>query len=96
MCIYFVYIVTNHARGTLYTGVTSNLPERALEHREGQIDGFTKRYDLNLLVYYETLPEVHTALLREKQIKRWKRLYKYRLIERMSPEWKDLYPSIAE
>lgn len=93
---YFVYIVTNRPHGTLYTGVTNNLPERAHQHRKGLVEGFSKKYHLKMLVYYETHLCVEEAILREKQIKRWKRIYKFRIIERMNPEWDDLYDSITE
>jgi len=89
-----VYIVAGKRNGTLYTGVTSNLPRRAWEHREGLIEGFTKRYGCRLLVwyeYYETMPD---AIAREKQIKAGSRAKKLALIEAMNPTWRDLYEEL--
>ncbi|QGM98970.1 GIY-YIG nuclease family protein [Methylocystis parvus] len=89
-----VYIVASKRNGTLYTGVTSNLPRRAWEHREGLVDGFTKQYGCRLLVwceYYETMPE---AIAREKQIKAGSRAKKLALIEAMNPTWRDLYEEL--
>ena len=76
--------------GTLYTGVTSNLIGRVIQHREGRFDGFTKRYGIHILVYYEAADTMEAAILREKQIKRWPREFKYNLIERENPAWNDL------
>ena len=81
--------------GTLYVGVTSNLGERAWQHREGLIAGFTKKYGVKLLVYYELHDTMDAAILREKQIKEWRRLWKIRLIESMNPVWRDLYEELA-
>jgi putative endonuclease len=89
-----VYIVANKRNGTLYTGVTSNLPHRVWQHREGQFDGFTKRYGCKLLVWYEhhqTMPE---AIFREKQIKAGSRARKLALIEELNPLWRDLYEEL--
>jgi putative endonuclease len=85
-----VYLLAAGFHGTLYTGVTSNLVGRIIQHREGMFDGFTKRYGIKLLVYYETADTMDAAILREKQIKRWRREFKYNLIERLNPEWNDL------
>jgi putative endonuclease len=87
----WVYIMTNRRNGTLYVGVTADLPRRAYEHREGLIDGFTKKYGLKLLVYYEQHDDILTAIQREKNIKHWPRAWKVRLIHGMNPEWTDLY-----
>ncbi len=76
--------------GTLYTGVTNNLPRRVFEHKNQQLDGFTKKYNLKYLVYYEATSEVHVAIAREKQIKGWLRAKKLRLINSVNPAWKDL------
>ncbi len=76
--------------GTLYTGVTNNLPRRVFEHKNQQLDGFTKKYNLKYLVYYEATSEVHTAIAREKQIKGWLRAKKVALIESVNPKWQDL------
>jgi putative endonuclease len=87
----YVYIVTNRRNGTLYVGVTSDLPRRAFEHREGVIDGFTKRYGLKRLVYYEDFDDIRDAIQREKNMKHWPRAWKVRLIHAMNPDWSDLY-----
>ncbi|MES2096203.1 MAG: GIY-YIG nuclease family protein [Pseudomonadota bacterium] len=85
-----VYILATGFHGTLYTGVTSNLVGRIIQHRDGTFDGFTKRYGIKRLVYYEVGDTMESVILREKQIKRWKREYKYNLIERQNPGWNDL------
>jgi putative endonuclease len=86
----FVYIMTNRRNGILYVGVTSNLPSRAYQHREGVVDGFTKRYGLKLLVYYESFDDIRLAIQREKTMKHWPRAWKVRLIHEMNPQWNDL------
>jgi putative endonuclease len=86
-----VYIMANKRNGTLYLGVTSDLPQRSHQHREGLIDGFTKRYGCKMLVWYEQYQEMHAAIAREKQIKKWPRIWKVRGIEHMNPQWRDLY-----
>jgi putative endonuclease len=90
----WVYFMTNRRNGTLYAGVTSDLPRRAYQHREGLIQGFTKRYGLKMLVYYEQYDDIRTAIAREKAIKHWPRAWKVRLIHAMNPEWKDLYDEL--
>ena len=90
-----VYMVTNRRNGTIYTGVTSNLPRRAYEHREGLIPGFSTKYDCKLLVWYEVHDNMTAAIEREKQIKGGSRAKKIALIEALNPEWKDLYESLA-
>jgi putative endonuclease len=90
----WIYFMANRRNGTLYVGVTSNLPSRAYQHREGLIDGFTKRYGLKLLVYYERHDDIRTAIQREKAIKHWPRAWKVRLIHEMNPERKDLYDTL--
>lgn len=85
-----VYILARSYHGTLYTGVTSNLIGRIIQHREGSFDGFTTRYGIRTLVYYEVVDTMEAAIQREKQIKRWRREYKYNLIERLNPAWNDL------
>jgi len=87
----WVYSVTNRPNGTLYVGVTSNLGRRAWEHREGAIDGFTKRYGLKRLVYVEEHETILAAIQREKALKTWLRAWKVRLIQSKNPEWEDLY-----
>jgi len=86
---YYVYIMTNRS-GTLYTGVTNNLERRVYEHKHGLLPGFTKKYNIDRLVYFEATPEVTAAIAREKQIKRWRREKKVALIESMNRNWKDL------
>ncbi|MEZ5692362.1 MAG: GIY-YIG nuclease family protein [Altererythrobacter sp.] len=90
-----VYIMANKRNGTLYVGVTSNLPQRAWQHREGAVDGFTKRYGCKLLVWYELCGTMENAILREKQIKAGSRAKKLALIEAMNPQWRDLYGEIS-
>ena len=80
--------------GTLYTGVTSNLPLRAAQHKDGTFGGFTSRYGCKLLVWFELHGDIETAIQREKRIKEWKRLWKLRLIEEMNPDWDDLYEGL--
>ena len=86
---YYVYILTNPSR-TLYVGVTNNLRRRVYEHKHKLLEGFTKRYNLTILVYYEATPDVRAAIEREKQIKGWLRSKKITLIESTNPEWRDL------
>lgn len=89
--LYYVYILSSQKRGTLYIGVTNNLKRRIHEHKEKQNTGFTERYDVTQLVYYECGAEILSALQREKQLKHWKREWKIQLIERANPKWRDLY-----
>jgi putative endonuclease len=84
------YILASARNGTLYIGVTSNLPKRAWEHREGVVDGFSKEYGCKTLVWYELHDNAESAITREKQLKKWNRAWKLSLIEEMNPEWKDL------
>jgi len=90
----FVYIVTNRRNGILYIGVTSNLPRRAHEHRHGLVAGFTKRYGLKRLVWYEMCDDIRTAIQREKTMRHWPRAWKARLINTVNPEWNDLYEAL--
>jgi putative endonuclease len=92
--IFAVYIMANSYRGVLYVGVTSNLPNRATQHREGQIEGFTKRYNLKRLVWFGVFDEAHEAIAFEKRLKRWRREWKFRLIEETNPSWEDLWPQL--
>jgi predicted GIY-YIG superfamily endonuclease len=87
----YVYIVASRRNGTLYVGVTSDLPKRAYEHREGLVDGFTKKYGCRLLVWYELHETMLEAITREKQIKAGNRANKIALIEGLNPEWQDLF-----
>ena len=92
----YVYIMTNKRNGTLYTGVTNDLVRRAWEHRNGVFPGFTKRYKLHMLVWYECHDGQEQAIHRENRLKEWQRKWKLDLIEAMNPEWRDLYPDICE
>ena len=90
----FVYIMTNQRNGTLYVGVTSNLVQRVFQHKNHLVEGFTKRYNLKLLVYYEQLDSMFNAIEREKQLKAGNRKKKIELIEQMNPQWLDLYSTL--
>ena len=90
-----VYIVASRRNGTLYTGVTSNLPQRAFQHREGIVKGFTKRYGCKTLVWYELHDTMETAITREKQIKAGSRRDKLALIEQSNPDWRDLFDELT-
>ena len=91
----FVYILASQRNGTLYIGVTSGLAKRIGEHKNKFVDGFTKKYSVDKLVYYEAHDSAEAAIQREKQLKKWNRAWKLRLIERMNPEWRDLYKEIC-
>jgi putative endonuclease len=88
---YFVYIVSSGYNGTLYIGVTGDLSRRMLEHKKRIFPGFTKKYNVNRLVYVELFSNIYEAIHREKCLKKWKRDWKLNLIEENNPEWKDLY-----
>ena len=90
-----VYIVASKRNGTLYTGVTSNLGQRAWQHREGVADGFTKRYNCKLLVWFESADTMEVAIGREKQIRAGSRVKKLALIEQMNPGWSDLFEQVV-
>jgi len=92
--IYYIYITASKRNGTLYIGITSNLKKRIYEHKESLIDGFTKKYKVSKLVYFETTNDINSAIQREKQMKKWKREWKLKLIERENPCWIDLYDSL--
>lgn len=92
--IYYVYILSNFKKTTLYTGVTSNLKKRIHEHRQGHAKAFTQKYKLKYLMYYETFESIHNAISREKFIKGKKRLYKENLITAVNPGWEDLSQGI--
>ncbi len=91
---YYVYILTNKKQGTLYLGITNNLIRRIYEHKQGCVDGFSKKYKTNQLVYFEETSDVDSAIQREKQMKKWYRSWKIKLIEQNNPEWKDLYKDL--
>ena len=89
-----VYILANKRNGTLYVGVTSNLVKRVWQHRNNVVKGFTKRYSVHQLVYYELHGTMESAITKEKMLKNWKRSWKLQLIETSNPHWHDLYTSI--
>jgi putative endonuclease len=88
---YFVYILASQRNGTLYVGVTNDLVRRVQEHREGLVPGFTRRYGVKLLAYFEAHRDINEAILREKRIKRWRRKWKLELIGVQNPQWHDLW-----
>ncbi len=91
---YYVYILASERNGTLYIGVTSNLIKRMCEHKNKTLEGFTQKYNVDKLVYYESTEDVLSALQREKQIKKWNRQWKINLIQENNPLWKDLYSEL--
>jgi putative endonuclease len=91
-----VYILANRKHGTLYTGVTSNLPDRVKSHKEAAVPGFAQRYGVDRLVHFEFHPTMAHAIAREKQIKRWYRAWKIELIEATNPDWRDLSSEVLE
>lgn len=91
---YCVYIMTNIHNTVLYVGITSNLPKRIYEHKNKVVKGFTEKYNINKLVYYEIYNDVNMAIAREKQLKSWNKSWKERLIEKTNKEWNDLYSLI--
>jgi putative endonuclease len=91
----FVYMMASARNGTIYLGSTVNLPKRAWEHRNGVVEGFTKRHRCKLLVWYEAHESWEAARLRERQMKEWKRIWKLQEIEGLNPHWEDLYDRIA-
>ena len=92
---YYVYVLASRPYGTLYVGVTNDLLPRVYEHREGLVDGFTKRHGVKCLVYYEAFDNVEPAIRREKSLKRWPRPWKFALIERDDPQWDDLWSGLS-
>jgi len=91
---YWVYILSSHRNGTLYVGITNDLIKRVWEHKNKCVEGFTNKYEIHHLVYYEFHENPESAITREKQIKKWRRLWKLKLIEEKNPMWKDLYNDI--
>ncbi len=89
-----VYILASKPNGTLYIGVTSDLVKRTWQHKNNIIEGFTSKYDVHMLVYFEQFDSIVDALMREKQLKTWQRRWKIRLIEKRNPQWQDLYQEI--
>jgi putative endonuclease len=92
---YYVYLLASKKNGALYIGVTNNLIDRVCKHKNKSIDGFTKNRGIHNLVYYEEYGDIRKAIAREKQLKKWKRQWKVRLIEKSNFEWKDLYPNLC-
>jgi putative endonuclease len=88
---YYVYILTSKRNGTLYIGVTNDLALRVKQHKDGLVEGFTKKYNVHRLVYFECYKDMREAILREKRLKKWKRIWKLELIEKLNPGWADLY-----
>jgi len=91
---YYVYILASKRNGTLYIGVTSNLIKRIYEHKNNLVEGFTKKYFVHDLVYYEETTDINSAIEREKRLKKWNRQWKIELIEKSNPNWEDLYDDI--
>jgi putative endonuclease len=91
----YIYILASNRNGTLYVGVTSDLVKRISEHKSKQVKGFSKKYNVTTLVYYEVHAGIEEAIIREKAIKAWKRKWKLELIEKNNPQWKDLYEEIC-
>ena len=89
--VFYVYVMANKRNGTIYIGVTNDIARRAYEHREGLVKGFTSRYRLKMLVYYETHDSIGAAIQRETSLKRWPRKWKLDLIEKLNPRWLGLY-----
>ncbi|MCE7887164.1 MAG: GIY-YIG nuclease family protein [Alphaproteobacteria bacterium PRO2] len=92
----YVYILAKARNSTFYVGMTSDLQKRIWEHKNSVADGFTKKYDVKNLVYYEIFNDPENAILREKRLKKWNRTWKMRVIEEMNPDWKDLYEEICK
>ncbi|MFO7556629.1 MAG: GIY-YIG nuclease family protein [Desulfobacterales bacterium] len=88
---FYVYILASKRNGTLYTGVTSNLVQRVWQHKHNMVKGFTQKYNVKILVYFEVHPNAESAIIREKPLKKWRRAWKLQLIEKKNPDWKDLY-----
>jgi putative endonuclease len=91
---YHVYILANRRHGTLYVGVTNDLARRVFEHRQRNVDGFTKRHKVNRLVYYEEYPTILEAIAQEKRVKRWQRAWKIKIVDSFNPDWVDLYKNL--
>ena len=96
MKTYYVYILASKPQGTLYIGVTNNLLRRVAEHRAGVVEGFTKKYAIHQLVYYQATESIEAAISEEKRLKNWHRDWKKNLIERENPYWEDLSPSLEQ
>jgi|TARA_R110002072_G_scaffold74783_3_gene176851 putative endonuclease len=92
---YYVYMLASAPRGTLYVGVTNDIVRRVYEHRIGAVEGFTKQHNVKLLVWFDTTPNIESAIQHEKRLKRWRRDWKFGLVEKNNPEWRDLYDDIS-
>ena len=92
--MYYVYILVSEKNGTLYIGVTNNLIKRVWQHKNNEVEGFTKKYNTHSLVYFEQTTDVKSAIEREKQLKHWNREWKIKLIEEKNPSWNDLYDDL--
>lgn len=92
----YVYILASQRNGTLYIGVTSDLNQRVWQHRNHNIAGFTQKYRVDQLVYYEIYDDINVAINREKQLKRWNRAWKIELIEELNPDWLDLFEEVCQ
>lgn len=93
--LYYVYMLASRRNGTLYTGVTNDIGRRVWEHKNDLVEGFTKKYGVHILVWYETHEDINTAIAREKQIKGWNRVWKLRLIEKENSGWNDLFEKLG-
>jgi len=93
---YYLYIMTSKKNGTLYVGLTNNLIRRAYERKNDLIEGFTKKYGVHKLVYYEQTNDIHNAIQREKELKKWNRQWKINLIEKFNPNWNDIYDVLTK
>lgn len=93
---FYVYILAKGKNSTFYVGFTSDLVKRVWEHKNSVVEGFTKKYGVDQLVYYEVFADPENAILREKRLKKWNRLWKMRVIEEMNPKWQDLYEEICK
>ncbi len=93
---YYVYILASKKNGTLYLGVTNDIAKRVYEHKNNLVDGFTKKYSVHCLVYFEVCEDVRVAIQREKNIKKWRRRWKIELIEKNNPDWRDLYFEVID
>jgi len=92
---FWIYIMASKRNGTLYVGVTNDIARRAWEHREGLVTGFTRKYDVKMLVYYELFEDISAAIHRETRLKKWKREWKKNLIQKKNLEWEDLYDTLS-
>ena len=96
MCRYYVYILASKRNGTLYTGVTNNLLRRVEQHQKHEFDGFTVKYEVMMLVWYQDFPDIKSAIAMEKRIKRWRRKWKLQMIDSFNPDWRDLSAPLVD